>query len=892
MEQSSLTSLFSPASVAVFGASDRESSIGGRVVRNLQESGFAGEIFPVNPKHETVSELPCYPNIAAIKERVELVVVATPAETVPHLLEECGAAGVRMAVILSAGFAESGSAGKALQSRLLETARRHRIRFLGPNCLGVIRPAVGLNATFGVTGARGGDVALISQSGALCTAILDWAKSEGVGFSAVVSTGTAADLDFGELLHFLALDGKTRSILLYIEGVNRSRSFLSGLRAAARLKPVVIMKSGRHAAGVKAAVSHTAAIIGGDDVFNAAVERAGAVRVNSVGDLFAAARILSNYRTTKGAALAIVTNAGGIGVIAADCATDGGIELAELKPETLAALSESLPDCWSHGNPLDVLGDADVERYRAAIRGCVADDGVDAVLVMLTPQAMTDSTGVAKMVIEEASQVRKPFFACWMGGDHVAEGRALLAEAQIPAFRTPEAAVAAFSHLLKYRRNQKLLLEVPGPLSDRAEPDLVKVRAIIAEAKSEGRLQLTPFESNQLLKAFHVPVIPMIEAATAGAAVEAAEKIAYPVVMKINSSTLTHKTDVGGVVLDLRDAEEVERTFQALSDRMQKDYPETGFEGVIIERMQSSGGSRELFVGVISDPVFGPAISFGAGGITVEVLRDQATALPPLNEVLIEEMISQTRVSALLGEFRQMPPVKPGALVEVLLRISQLVVELPEIAEMDINPLIANLDGVFALDTRILLAETAPEKGPYDHMAIAPYPAHLARTFQLANRDEVVIRPIRPEDAKIVERFVGKLSEETKYFRFMQALGELSTEMLVRFTQIDYDREMAFLAVFFEEGVETEVGVARYTMNIDDLSCEFAVVVADAWQGRGVATALMDALMDEAKSKGLVWIEGEVLSYNRHMLDLVKRLGFEIISHRDDPTVKVIRRRL
>ncbi|MDF1824112.1 MAG: bifunctional acetate--CoA ligase family protein/GNAT family N-acetyltransferase [Verrucomicrobiales bacterium] len=892
MKQSSLLPLFSPASVAVFGASDRGSSIGGRVVRNLQESGFAGEIFPVNPHHEKVQGVSCYPDIATIKERVDLAVLATPAESVVELLEQCGAAGVRMAVILSAGFAEAGVGGKERQSVLLETARRHRIRLLGPNCLGVIRPAVGLNATFGVTGARCGDVALISQSGALCTAILDWAESEEIGFSAVVSTGTAADLDFGELLHFLALDGKTRSILLYIEGVNRSRSFLSGLRAAARLKPVVIMKSGRHAAGVKAAVSHTAAIVGGDDVFNAAVDRAGAVRVDSVGELFAAARILSNYRTTKGAALAIVTNAGGIGVIAADCATDGGIELPELNPETLSSLNESLPRWWSHGNPLDVLGDADVERYRAAIQGCVADERVDAVLVMLTPQATTDSTGIAKMVIEEASQVKKPFFGCWMGGDHVAEGRMLLAEAQIPVFRTPEAAVAAFSHLLEYRRNQKLLLEVPGPLSDRAEPDLSRAKEIFETVRSGGRRQLTPSEANQVLAAFHVPVLPMIEAATAGAAVAAADELGYPVAMKINSSTLTHKSEVGGVLLDLREADEVERAFCSLRDRIGKDYPEVIFDGVIIERMHAFQGSRELFIGVISDPVFGPAISFGAGGITVEVLRDQATALPPLNEVLIEEMISQTRISALLGEFRTMPPVKPGALVEVLLRVSQMVVELPGIAEMDINPLIANAEGVLALDARILLSGAASGSGHSDYMAIAPYPAHLARTFQLANREEVVIRPIRPEDAKIVQNFVGKLSEETKYFRFMQSLGELSIETLVRFTQIDYDREMAFLAVFFDEGVETEIGVARYTTNIDDRSCEFAVVVADAWQGRGVATALMHALMEEARSKGLVWIEGEVLSYNRHMLDLVKRLGFEITSHPDDTTVRVIRRRL
>lgn len=753
MSEHSLTPLFSPKSIAVFGASPRPDSVGGRVFENLLSYDFEGRVVPINPKRESVGRHKCYPDLESYGQSVDLAVIATPAVTVPGILRECGQLGVSAAIVLSAGFSEAGAAGMRLQEKMLAEARRAKIRIIGPNCLGVLRPSSKLNATFSKNNALPGDVALISQSGALCAAILDWAESQEIGFSAVVSLGATADINLGELLEFLAFDDKTKSILLYIEGVRHSRAFLSGLRAAARLKPVVVMKTGRNQAGARAAVSHTGALVGSDDVFEAALERAGVVRVRSIEELFAAARLLASGCRVEGESLAMVGNAGGPGVIAADRANDLGLSLPTLSPTTLEKLDSCLPAQWSHANPVDILGDAGTDRYRDALEACLADEGIDAVLTMLTPQAMTEPLAVAHAVIEAHRKSKKPVLACWMGGQQVAEARRLLTEARIPSFLNPESAVVAFSHLTRYRRNQKIMLEAPGSLPDRPPADVQAARRVIENALERGSEQLTTMEAKEILKAFNIPTISTREAGSAREAVSAAEEVGYPVVLKISSPELTHKSDVGGVALNLTDGTQVETAYQEMMERVRNVAPEASILGVTVEPMFQPVHRRELIVGVISDEVFGPAITFGSGGVTVEVYKDRAVALPPLNEVLIRHMISRTKVARLLGEFRDMPAVDEVQLMEVLLGISHMVCELPEIVEMDINPLVAHEGGVMALDARVVIKPVPAGGAQYAHMAIHPYPVDPVSEVLLRGGEKLTIRPIRPEDAGIEELF-------------------------------------------------------------------------------------------------------------------------------------------
>ncbi|MGJ8723246.1 MAG: acetate--CoA ligase family protein [Roseibacillus sp.] len=720
MKGHSLSPLFAPKTIAVFGASTRSESVGGRVFENLLSFGFKGKVIPINPKRKTVLQHKCYPDLASLEDSIDLAVIATPANSVPKIIEQCGKAKIPAAIVLSAGFAEIGTEGRLLQDKVLSAAQRANIRFVGPNCLGVMRPSAGLNATFSKNGALSGNLALISQSGALCTAILDWAESQEIGFSAVVSLGATADIDLGEMLDFLARDEKTNSILLYIEGVHHARSFLRGLRAAAQLKPVIVMKAGRHQAGAKAAVSHTGAFVGADDVFDAALERTGVVRVRTFEELFSAARILSSNCQVRGNGLAIVSNAGGPGVIAADCASELGVRLPEFEASTLEKLNACLPPQWSHANPADILGDAGVDRYRGALRVCLADKNIDAVLAMLTPQAMTDPIAVAQATMTAHTESQKPVLACWMGGKQVEGARHLFTEADIPSFSTPESAMAAFSHLAQYRRNQKMMLELPSPLRDHRPAEVQTARRVIREALDSGREQLTAIESKRILEAFQIPIIPTREATSVQEAIDAAEEVGYPVALKISSPELTHKSDVGGIELNLTDANQVEEAYQTMLKRIRKVAPEANICGVTIEPMFRPSHARELIAGVISDEVFGPAISFGSGGVTVEVFKDRAVALPPLNEVLIHHMISRTKVARLLGPFRNMPPVDEAQLVHALLRLSQLVCELPEIVELDINPLVAHPGGVMALDARIVVKPVPATEAPYDHLAILP----------------------------------------------------------------------------------------------------------------------------------------------------------------------------
>jgi acetyltransferase len=886
MGQHYLKPLFAPESVAIFGASDRVDAVGQIVFSNMLKSGYQGGLYPINPKREEVQGRKAYTSLLQIGEPVELAVIATPPQSVPDIIEDCGKHGVKAAVIITAGFAETGAEGKALEHALLENARRYGIRLLGPNCLGIMRPDLGLNATFNKGGANTGNLAFVSQSGALCTAILDWAQTNDVGFSSVISMGSSADVDFGEILDYLVNDQKTQNILLYIEGIRNARSFMSSLRAAARIKPVILVKVGRHAAGSKAAMSHTASLVGSDDAFDAAIRRAGVVRVQSITQLFSAAKALSCGFHPSGKRLAIVTNGGGPGVMATDHAIDLGLEMATLSDATMEKLNLTLPPNWSHGNPVDIIGDAQADRYQSAVSACLEDPNVDGVLAILTPQAMTKPLEAAHAVIALSAQHNKPLLTCWMGESQVAESRIAFNQAKKPNFRTPEPAVEVFSYLSAYYRNQKLLMQVPGPLSHHLEPDVVAARMIIDNALQDRRKVLSEMESKALLSAFHIPVAQTLIAHTPNEALLIAQQLGYPVAMKVNSRDITHKTDAGGVLLNLANAQALSAAYHEIMENVKRYRPDAQMDGVSIEPMVVKPNGRELMVGVTNDAVFGPVITFGAGGTMVEVMGDRAVALPPLNTFLVKELIEETRASKMLGAFRHMPPVDLAALQSILLRVSEMVCELPALMEMDINPLIIDEHGALAADARVVVALRQPSADRYAHMAIYPYPSHLISNWQLADGSAITIRPIRPEDAEIEQAFVRGLSEVSRYMRFMFSVQELSQNMLVRFTQIDYSREMALIAITNEDDHEIELGVARFATNPDGKSCEFALVIADAMQGKGLGQKLMIALMDAARGKGLKIMSGEVLKNNASMLKLMARLGFATEDFAEDVNIK------
>jgi acetyltransferase len=889
MQKHYLTPLFSPKSVAMFGASERENSVGEVVFRNLISSGYKGDIYPINPKHEKIQGKKAFKSIDAIGKPVELAVVATPAKSIPGIVEACGLYGVKTMIILSAGFRESGPAGRRLEDRVVEVAKEFGIRFIGPNCLGLIRPDQGINITFGYNNAKPGNLALVSQSGAICTAILDWAEINDIGFSTVISTGISADLDFGDYLDFLVSDPKTDSILLYIEGIKNARRFMSGLRAAARIKPVIVLKVGRHAAGAEASMSHTGALVGSDETFSAALARSGVLRVETVSQLFSAAKALSSRYQVYGDKLAIITNGGGPGVMAADRASDLNIELAHFNDDTIKALNKALPDVWSHGNPVDIIGEAPPERYRAAVDICLNDPGVDGTIVILTPQAMTKPDEVAQELINLADKHKKPILTSWMGGKQIRNARQLFNNAKLPSFRTLENAVDAFHYISSYQKNQRLLLQTPAKSSRRhIQPDADGARLIIESALSEQRKILTEPESFALLGAFRINAVRNGIARSANEALILAESIGFPVAMKIFSPDISHKSDAGGIRLNINNAQAVRTTYRDLIEQVKETRPAATIEGVTVEQMYQSPNGRELLIGIVRDPVFGPVISFGSGGTTVEVMGDSAISLPPLNRRLASDLINRTKAAKMLDQFRHMPPANGEALVDVLLRVSSMACELPWIQEMDINPLILDDQGAVAVDARIRVDYPRPSTDPYHHLAIHPYPVNLISRSQLPNGINIVVRPIRPEDADLEQNFTRQLSDEAKYFRFMSSIQELTPEMLTRFTQIDYHNEMALIAVTEDDDHEVELGVARYVTNPDKRSCEFALVVADQWQRQGIGHKLMNHLMEIARNRGLERMEGEVLSNNFKMLDLMKSLYFQVSTSPEDSSIKEV----
>jgi acetyltransferase len=888
MPEHYLRPLLAPRSIALVGATEREGALGSIVWRNLAAGELRGGLYAVNPKHREVFGQRAYSRLCDLPQVPDLAVVVTPARTVAGIIADAGVAGIKAAVVLSSGFAEIGEPGRALQEELLVTAKRAGVRLVGPNCLGIIRTDCGVNATFARTPALRGNLALVSQSGAIATAILDWAHGARIGFTSVVSLGGAVDVDFGEALNFLVADPATDAILMYVEGIRDARRFLSALRSAARVKPVVALKVGRYASGSRAASSHTGALVGSDAVFEAALRRAGTVRVRTYTQLFAAARVLANERFPEGERLAILTNGGGPGVMAADSAAENGVPLAQLSERTVSLLNEKLPPQWSRGNPIDIIGDAPPERYAAAAAGALADPGVDALLALYSPVAVTAPEDAASALASAVGGSRKPVLAAWLGDINPSASRAFLESHGIPNFYTPENAVEAFSFLCAYRRNQAQLMQVPAAADDAEEPraDLEAAAALRSRVLAEGRTLLTEHEAKALLAAFRIPVPASILAKDRDAAVRAAREIGFPAVIKIHSPDISHKSDVGGVRLSLQNADMVASAFEDMMRHVRALRPQARVEGALVQPMLRFAHAREVLVGVTTDPVFGPVVSFGTGGVAVEAVADTAVALPPLNGALARELMTRTAIHRLLAAYRNVLAADLDALAAILIGVSRIVCMLPWVKEMDLNPVLAHPGGAVVADARVAIdpGEPACAQAHYPHMAIHPYPVELEGEIRLRDGRKVRVRPIRPEDAAREVRFFERLSERSRFQRFMQYVRELSPRMLARFTQLDYDRELALVALW--EGQFVAVG--RYAPNADGETAEFALAVADDWQGKGLGRALLERLCHAARAAGYRALYGHILDANHEMLELARYLGFAEAA-RDGSEVTVVR---
>jgi acetyltransferase len=875
-----LNRLFAPKSIALVGASERQGSLGRDVLENIKAGRYSGQLYLVNPRHTALFGEACYESLSKLPSPVDLAVVATPAAALPEVLKDAARGRVRHAVVLSGGVAEAGSEP---QVDTRELARRCGIRLIGPRSLGIMRPGIGLNASFCHTPARAGPIALISQSAAVCSALVDWAWSANLGFSAVVSVGAAADLDIGELLDYLQYDQETHSILLYLEGVKDARRFISGLRACARTKPIVVLKAGGYLSGQLSARTHTGLLVGSDAVFDAVLRRCGAVRVWTYDELFSAARLLAAGRIPRANRLAIVTNGGGPGVLAADACAHRHVELASFSEQTRRDLDAALPPNWSHGNPADILADADPPRLAGTVSSLVADDGVDGVLTLFSPQIGIAADEAARRLMPVVQKSAKPVLTAWLGERVAHEGRSIIEAAGMPAFSSPEAGVVAFSALAEYKRAQALLLEVPPPLAFESRPDLEGAQRILGIALSRKRTLLTEPESKHLIECFGIPTTPTIEAADPETARRAAEEMGFPVVLKILSPDISHKSDVDGVRLNVLDSAAVEREFVSLVEHVRKVCPDARIDGVAVQPMVYRRFGRELAVGIVRDPVFGPVVSVGSGGIAVELLGDSAVGLPPLSIRLADAMIDSTRMSRLLAAHRHIPAALRRAIADVLLRISDMAVSLPCIAELDINPLLADERGATALDARVVIDPASPPLDRrYSHMAIHPYPARLEQVVQLRDGTRLQVRPIRPEDAALEIAFVEDLSEQSRYTRFFISTHRLSPRMLARFTQVDYDSEQALVALEGEGGAQRIAGVARFAPLPDHVSCEFAVTIADRYHGHGLGHTLMSLIIQAAREAGYQRIVGQILGVNGAMLALARSLGFVIKSSPED----------
>jgi acetyltransferase len=890
--------IFSPKSVALIGATEREGSVGRTILWNLMTNSFGGTIFPINPKRPSVMGIKAYASIGDIPEKVDLAIIVTPARTVPGLIRQCVEAGVKGAIVISAGFKEIGPEGVKLETEILTEARRGNMRIIGPNCLGVMNPISGLNATFASSMARPGTVGFISQSGALLTSILDWSFRENVGFSSFVSIGSMLDVDWGDLIYYLGDDPRTKSIVIYMESIGNARSFLSAARDVALTKPIIVIKPGRTEAAAQAAASHTGSLTGSDEVLAAAFRRSGVLRVDSIDDLFNMAEVLAKQPRPRGPRLTIVTNAGGPGVLATDSLITNRGELTQLSEKTMAELDEFLPPHWSHSNPVDILGDADSERYSKSIQIAANDENSDGLLVILTPQAMTDPTQTAQELKRlygrpPQYQYGKPVLASWMGGADIASGEAILNQANIPTFAFPDTAARVFQYMWRYQKRLQSLYETPF-LPEETEESTQKIREIsqmLADVRENGRTILTEYESKRVLAAYDIPTVETRLARTADEAVQIAEDMGFPVVLKLNSETITHKTDVGGVRLDLATESEVRHAYTTMEKSVSDKYSAADFLGVTVQPMLRLNDGYELIIGASPDPQFGPVLLFGTGGTLVEVFKDRALGLPPLTTTLARRMMERTKIYKALQGVRGRDPVDLAGLEALLVRFGQLVADQRWIKEIDINPLFASADNLIALDARVVLYEPEVTEDELPELAIRPYPAQYIKEVTTEEGVHTTIRPIRPEDEPKMVKFHETLSERSVYLRYFRAFQldqRVEHERLTRICFVDYDRDMAIVVTTKNKKTDEDeiIAAGRLTKERGRDEAEFAILVSDRYQGQGVGTEMLKHLLDIGKQEGVKRVVAYLLSENRGMRAICLKLGFRL--EREAELVKAI----
>lgn len=890
MSVRNLDKIFKPERIAVIGASDERPKVGWTVLRNLIGAGFGGALYPVNSRRKVVQGIQAYPHVGALPCPADLAVICTPAASVPGLIRECGEAGIRGIIILSAGFREMGELGRALEEQMREEWRKFDgLRIIGPNCLGIIAPHVKLNASFAADAPQSGHIALISQSGALCTSLLDWAAKQNVGFSYFVSVGNMLDVGFGDLIDYFGEDPATKSAILYVESISGARDFMSAARAFSRTKPLVAYKAGRFAESAHAAASHTGAMAGEDAVCDAAFQRAGIERVFEMGEMFDCAELLARQKPPSGGRLAIVTNAGGPGVMATDTLISLSGRLAHLGPATIKRLDEFLPVSWSHGNPVDVLGDATPERYARAVRVVLADGQVDAALLILTPQAMTDPTETAARIAEAHALIHKPILASWIGGRRVEEGDRILTAAGIPSYATPEDAVKAFMHLVSYARNLETLYETPRDVPLSFSLDLAGLRERYSAILRSGTEILSESDSKSLLEAYGIPVTKAVPARSAAEAAVIAREIGYPVVLKVLSPQITHKTDVGGVALNIRTEEALSLAFDEVVSSARKAAPQAEIQGVTVQKMIYLADGVEMIAGAKKDATFGTVLMVGAGGITAELYRDRALGLPPLNERLARRMLESLKSWPLLTGYRGKPPANIDRLTEILIRLSYLIANNPEINELDINPLFVSATQVIALDARVVIDRTiaGQEIRPYSHLAIRPYPEEFVRRDRLADGRPLTLRPIRPEDEPLWFDLIASCSPETLHARFRYLFKQPTHVMAARYCFLDYDRELAIMAEIEDDGRRRFIGVGRLVADANHETAEFALLVADAWQNSGLGLKLMTVCLEIARTWRVCRIVAETALDNSRMISIFEQHGFRIDRNLKEGTVTV-----
>jgi acetyltransferase len=867
-----LDKIFQPESIAVIGASEKKESIGHALMQNLVKSEFPGEVFAVNPNHDRVRDFKSYRKISDIPEAVELVVVAIPISKVPSIITECVDAGVKGAIIISAGGKETGSEGQKLEAKIRENARKGGLRIIGPNSMGIICPGNHLNASFAAHTASDGKLAFISQSGAICSAMLDLSLKENMGYRYFISIGSMLDVDFADLIDYVGNDSHVKSVLLYIESLTNFRKFMSAARAVSRMKPVIILKSGRSPAGTRAASSHTGAMAGEDAVYEAAFKRAGAVRVDTIGDFFDCAELLAKQPRPRGNRMTILTNSGGPGVMAADAIARYGLQPSELSKKTMQRLSDVLPPHWSRGNPIDILGDATPERYADAVK-CLRSGEMDGLLVILNPQAMTDPAEVAQALVKSLDSESYLVFTSWMGGKDVEKGIEILNSARIPTYDTPEQAIKAFKYLYDYGENLKLLQEVPPRITRDFHFDRKTVESLVQKGLQRDNGLLTEVESKQLLAAYDIPTNPTQEAASIAEAQDIAGKLGYPLAMKICSTDIVHKSDAGGIALDLRSERDLESAYEKIMHNAREYNRDAKIQGVSLQTMIACP-DIELLIGAKKDPSFGPVILFGMGGIHTEVMKDLNMDLAPLNRLLARLLMQGTRSFRLLEGYRSRPGADIRRLEEILVCLSNLLVDFPEIAELDMNPVVFDSRRPCAIDARVIV-KAAKAPAPH-HLVISPYPEQYESPGIIAGELRFFIRPIKPEDAPMLVDLFNAMSSTSRYYRFFTPMKSLPHHMLVRFTQIDYDREMALVALDESKDAERILGVARVIGKPDGQEGEFAVVVGDAWQGKGVGAELLKRCLQIVQTRGMKTVWGTALKENEQMVKLARKLGFEI----------------